>query len=60
MNAAVSAAKPDIRKPAEKPKPSSDPRPTMTRSAETSGVVGDELERVDWYTVMVVIVASSV
>jgi hypothetical protein len=60
MNAAVSAAKPDIRKTAEKLKPSSDHSPTMTRSAETSEVVGDELERVDWYTVMVVIVASSV
>ena len=59
-NAAVSTAKPDITRTAEKLKPSSDHRPTMTRSAVTSEVVGDELERVDWYTVMVVIVASSV
>ena len=58
MNAAVSAAKPDIRKIAEKLKPSSDHRLTMTRSAEMSEVVGDELERVALYSVMAVIVVS--
>ena len=57
-NAAVSAAKPDIRKIAKKLKPSSDHRLTMTRSAEMSEVVGDELERVALYSVMAVIVVS--